>query len=251
MSYLKNISRQILKNSMLLALALLMIPGFLIGQDDKKNLYEVVRIKVKAGQEKAFEAAVKSHNQKFHGEGLYRANLAFNINGPYGNTYSWIMGPTNYAAMDTRPTEGAHDDDWKKVDAFIDEISAPTYWSLDRKHSSLVQNDASDKDLIWMFDIESGQTARWTELVGKVKEVYEKKRPNESFRVVWNEFSDTNKGHDAAILFGMTKWGFLDLERDFGKTYEEVHGPNTWSNFLTEFRATVKARVDWMRKDVK
>jgi len=251
MTYLNKLTRQILKTSMLVMLALLMIPGFLTAQADKQNLYEVVRIKVKAGQEKAFEAAVMTHNDAFHGEGLYRASLAFNINGPFGGTYSWIMGPTNYAAMDSRPSEGAHDDDWAKVNAFIEEVSPPTYWTFDRENSHLVENDASDKDLIWVYDIKSGQRHRWAELVGKVKEVYEKKRPNESFRVVWNEFSDTKQGHDAAILFGMEKWAYLDLDRDFGKTFEEVHGPNTWNNFLNDFRATVNGRVDFLRADVK
>jgi hypothetical protein len=73
-------------------------------EEDTPNLYEVVDIKVKKGQEKAFEAAVKSHNEKYHGEdGLYNASLAYNLNGPLGGTYSWIMGPTTYTAMDTRP----------------------------------------------------------------------------------------------------------------------------------------------------
>ena len=251
MNYAQIFSWRILKTSMLLALFFLMIPSLVMGQADEPSLYEVVRIKVKPGQEKAFEAAVKSHNEKFHGEGQFRAGLAYNINGPFGGTYSWIMGPTNYTAMDTRPAKGAHDDDWMKVDAFAEEISPPTYWSFDTKLSQTVQNEADDKDLIWVFDIKSGQNARWAELVGKVKEVYEKKRPNESFRVVWNEFSDTKLGHDAVILFGMSKWGWLDQNRDFGKIFDEVHGPNTWHNFLNDFSACVDGRIDFLREDIK
>lgn len=251
MTYFNKLNKQTLKFAMLFVFATSMIPNFLSAQTEGQSLYEVVRIKVKKGQEKAFEAAVKAHNDEFHGDGMHRARLAFNINGPYGNMYSWIMGPTNYAAMDSRPSGDSHDEDWSAVSEFIEEFQPPTYWSLDPKLSHSVDNDSADKDLIWVYDIKNGEYDRWAELVERVKEVYVKKLPTESFRVCWNEFSDTNKGHDVAVLFGLQTWGELDLDRDFGKLYEEVHGPKTWNNFLNDFRATVNARVDWLRMDVK
>lgn len=251
MTYSIKLTQHALNYLVLCAFAIFMIPSLATAQLEKQNLYEVVRIKVKKGQEKAFETAVKAHNDEFHGDGLHRATLAFNINGPYGDMYSWIMGPTNYAAMDSRPSAGSHDEDWSAVSEFIEEFEPPTYWSFDPKLSHSVDNDSADKDLIWVYDIKNGEYDRWAELVERVKEVYEKEIPTESFRVCWNEFSDTNKGHDAAILFGLQTWGELDEDRDFGKLYEEVHGPKTWNNFLNDFRATVNARVDWLRMDVK
>lgn len=251
MTYSTNLFRRLIHATLFTALALLMIPSLSFAQGEKQNLFEVVYIKVKPGQEKAFEAAVKAHNESYHSEDPYRAGLAFNINGPYGNMYSWHMGPTNFAAMDDRPGEGLHDTDWQEVNAFIEEVTPPSYWRFDADLSHRVANQAADKDLIWVYDIKPGQFHRWAELVAKVKEVYEKKRPNESLHVYWNQFSDTKKGHDAAILFGLEKWAELDLERDFGKIYEEVHGANTWNNFLNDFRATINGRVDWVRMDVK
>lgn len=251
MTYSNKLTQKIFKTTILLVFALFMIPGFLAAQTEDRKLFEVVHIKVKPGQEKAFEAAVKAHNAAYHAEGNYRAGLAYNINGPYGGTYSWIMGPTNYTAMDSRPGSGSHDDDWAKVREYIEEAQPPSYWKHATKLSHTIQNDPADKDLIWIYDIKTGQHRRWAELVAKVKEVYEKKRPNESFNVYWNEFVDTKKGHDAAVVFGLQKWAELDLDIEFGKSYEEVHGANTWSNFLTDFRATVNGRVDWLRMDVK
>lgn len=239
-----------MKLFMVLACAFLMLPGFLSAQEDKANLYEVVRLKVKKGQEKAFEAAVKAHNAEHHGEGMYRARLRYNINGPYAFTYSWVMGPTNYAAMDNRPDSDAHNADWEKVREFIEEAYAPEYWSFSSKLSHTIENDPADRDLIWVYDIKAGEFDRFAELVAKVKKVYQEKIPNESFIVCWNDFADTKKGHDAAILFGMKSWAEMDIDRDFGKLYEEVHGANTWGNFLNDFRATVNGRVDWLRQDV-
>jgi hypothetical protein len=210
----------------------------------------VVNITVKAGQEDAFEAAVKAHNEMYHGEGLYKARLAYELNGPDAGTYSWIMGPTNYTAMDSRPGKGAHDDDWAKVSAFVEEFGAPTYWSLDRELSSL-QSTTGQKRVIWMYDIKSGQGSRWAELVGKVKKVYTEKRPTETFIVVWNEFADTKAGRDAAVIFGFDKWAWLDRDANFGADYEAVHGAGSWHNFLNEFNDTIDGRVDWMRSFVE
>ena len=225
----------------------LLLPLLMWGQADPPSLFEVVHMKVKAGQEKAFEAVVKSHNAQFHGEGAHQASLHYNLNGPFGGMYTWVMGPTNYAGLDNRPAEGAHDADWSKVNEFVETFDSPTYWSVDTKLTKSIDESNNPKRLIWMYDIKKGQSSRWAELVGKVKEVYEKTRPDESFTVVWNEFSDTEKGYDAVILFSMDKWGKLDRQRDFSKEYEQVHGPNTWHNFLNDINDTVKGRIDWMR----
>jgi hypothetical protein len=231
---------------------LLCLPLMLFSQEEiQTNLFEVVNVHVKPGQQKAFEAAVKSHDMQFHPEGgVYRARLFYNLNGPNGGTYSWIMGPTNWTALDTRPGEGAHDTDWDKVTAFVESFESPTYWTYSDKLSQSIEGVSPQKRLIWMYDLKQGQGARWSELVGKVKEVYAAKRPTESFWVVWNEFADTKAGMDVAIIFAFDNWGWMDRNSNFGKDFEEVHGAGSWHNFLNEFSDTVDGRVDWLRSRV-
>jgi hypothetical protein len=132
----------------------LIIPFFVFGQSNTPNMYEVVNIKVKRGMEDKFEAAVKSHNEKFHTDSLYQAFLTYNISGPTGGTYTWIMGPTNWGAMDTRPDEGAHNDDWKNVDQYVESYSSPSYWSYSEKLSHWVEGSNNDKRLIWAYNLE-------------------------------------------------------------------------------------------------
>ena len=232
---------------------LLCLPLIAFGQEDNQpNLYQVVNIHVKTGQDDAFKAAVKAHNMKFHPEdGLYHARLFYNLNGPTGGTYSWIMGPTTWTAMDTRPGKGAHDDDWDtNVVTHVEKFDSPTYWSYSEKLSQDIENVSPAKRLIWMYDIRKGQGARWSELVGKVKKVYEEKRPTEPFWVVWNEFANTNAGMDAAIIFAFDNWAWMDRNSKFGEEYEAVHGPGSWHNFLNEFSDTVDGRVDWLRNRI-
>lgn len=236
-----------------LFLTLLCFPLFLFAQEEeekKANMYEVINIEVIRGHEDDFEAAVKAHNEQFHGEGDYSAFLTYNINGPNGGKYSWIMGPTNWTAMDNRPGEGTHDDDWKNVDQHVASYSSPSFWNLSDKLSHITREERYPKRLIWMYDIKRGEYARFSELMGKIKEVYMEKRPDESFWVVWNEFADGPKGWDAAIIFGMDNWGEMDENSAFGPLYEEIHGPGTWHTFLNAFNDTVDSRVDWIRSVV-
>ena len=229
----------------------MLLPLFCFSQTESApNLYEVMDIKVKRGQEEAFEDAVKSHNALYHkADGLYNARLFYNINGPTGGHYTWVMGPTSYTAMDTRPGEGGHDDDWKNVDAFVESYGVPGYWSLSPKLSNIAEA-ATPKRLIWMYDIKNGQGARWAELVGKIKQVYAEKRPTENFWVVWNDFADTNAGKDAVVIFPFEKWAWMDRQSKFYMDYEAVHGEGTWHHFLNEFNATINGRVDWLREIV-
>ena len=236
-----------------LLLILLCLPFLSIAQDDKKPaLYEVDNMEVKTGMEDAFEAAVKSHNEKFHPkEGDYHARLFYNINGPFGGQYSWIMGPTSFTALDDRPGKGAHDEDWKKVTAMVDNFHSPTYWSEDSKLSHIVPGTENEKRLIWVYDLKMGQSDKFKELIGKVKEVYDKKRPTESMGVYWNEFLDTKAGMDVAIVFPFAKWAWLDKEGTFKKQYEELNGAGSMEKFLTDFRTTINGRTDWLREQVK
>ena len=225
---------------------ILMAPALLWSQsDDQPTLWEVVNIKVKSGMEDQFEDAVKAHNEKFHGEGAHQAQLQMNINGPYAG-YQWIMGPTNWAAMDTRPDGDDHNNDWAKVTEMVESMEPPQYWNTDVENSQLLLDPANNKSIVWMYDLHPGKGSQWSELIGKVKEVYQAKRSDEDFFVGWNQFSNA-KGEDAVIIFTMDKWGELDQQRNFGDEYEEVHGKGTWHAFLNHINECVKQRVDWMR----
>ncbi len=231
---------------------ILLFPFLLYGQSSQElGLFEVVNLKIKMGQEKAFEAAVKSHNMEYHKDGTpYKAVLFYIVNGPNGGGYSWVMGPTNFAAMDTRPTEGAHDEDWAKVASYIESADSPKYWSRDFDLSFTGTNTSGNKSLVWIYDITTGKYKRWSELVSQVREVYEQKRPDESFLVFWNEFSDTKAGQDVAIVFPFEKWAWLDRDANFGKDFEAVHGENTWDNFLDEMRECFDGRTDFLRERI-
>jgi len=231
---------------------LLLLPSFIWAQTAKEpGLFEVVHLKVKKGKEKDFEAAVKKHNLEFHKKGTpHNAALFYLINGPDGGKYSWIMGPTNFTAMDSRPSDDAHDSDWAIVSQYVESASSPTYWSVAKELSSAGTNAGGKKSLVWLYDLKHEKSQRWKELVSQVTEVYKTKRPEESFFVYWNNFADTKAGRDAAVVFPFEKWAWLDRESNFSADFEEVHGKGTWTYFLDEFSECVNGRVDVLRERI-
>ena len=232
---------------------LLLAPFLMFGQTPSDpGLFEVVYLKIKLGQEKAFEAAVKKHNLAYHKTGtLHNASVHYIVNGTYGGHYSWVMGPTHFGAMDDRPMDEAHDKDWAKVNEYVESISPATYWQEDEKLTSPGPDERTSKSLVWIFDIKEGKADRWKELVSKVQEVYVAKRPDESMYVYWNRFENTKEGQDAAVVFTFNKWGWLDRDTKFNEAYEAVHGKDTWDYFLEEFNACVAGRFEFMRERVE
>ena len=225
----------------------LLIPLALWSQADVPSLFEVVNIHVKQGHEKDFETAVKSHNQQYHNGGAHNAATFYNISGKWGGTYSWTMGPTNWAAMDTRPDSDAHNADWDKVQMHIETIEPPTYWSGDVEHSHLPTADPQTKSTVWMFDFKPGKAASWVEQLKKIKAVYETKYRNETMFLGWNTHANTD-GHDAVLIFGHDKWADKDTPNAIGKDFESVHGAGSWNRFLNIVEDCVKGRNDWIRE---
>jgi hypothetical protein len=236
-----------------LVFVLLFLPLMAFSQEESKdNLFEVVNIYAKAGQKKALETAVKEHNEKYHSEdGDYHATLYYNINGPNGGSYAWIMGPSSWSAMDNRPTNDEHDADWAKIEELTRWIESPTYWKYSDRLSHDNGEASSSKRLIWMYNIKKMQGRRWAELVEKVKKVYEEKRPDQPFWVCWNEFANGSDGMDAAIIFPFENWSWMDRDGKFSEDFEAVHGENSWDYFIDEFVATVEERVDVIRERIE
>ena len=236
-----------------LLVILLFLPFTFFGQSQSEALlFEVVNLKVISGKEKAFEAAVKKHNQEYHKAGsIHNARLYYNINGPDGGTYSWIMGPTNFTAMDTRPRDEGHDDDWASLSQYVESTSSPTYWEEDKDLSVEGTQDNNGKSLLWIYDLKNGTSEQFVKLAGQVKEVYMKKRPTESIYFYWPSFSDSASGRDVGVIFPFRKWAWLDREATFRKEFEEVHGAGTFDKFLDEFDEITIGRTDFMRERIE
>lgn len=231
---------------------LLLLPCLVYGQSNTApELYEVIRIKVKLGQEKAFEAAVKKHNAEFHKKGTaHSAQLFYNITGTWGGYYSWVMGTTNFAAMDNRPIDGAHDKDWSSINQYIEEVKPPTYWSYVENISHKGSVRGSTKSLVWILDIKPSKASKVRQLIKQIKKVYAEKMPDNTYSVYWNKLRNTSAGEDIAIVFPFHKWAWLDKDDNIRELYNAVYGAGSFDSFLTDWRDCILAEVDILREKI-
>lgn len=232
---------------------LFLLPCLVYGQSTTiPELFEVVHIKVKLGQEKAFEAAVKKHNAEFHKKDTpHNAQLFYNITGSWGGYYSWIMGPTSFTAMDNRPINGAHDNNWSGINQYIEDVQAPTYWSYDEKISHAGNVSGSTKSLVWILDIKKGKGSKVRQLIKQIKKVYAEKMPDDTYSVYRNELRNTSAGEDIAIIFPFHKWAWLDKEDKIREHYNAVYGAGSFTLFISEWQDCILGEMDVLREKIK
>ncbi|REE82336.1 hypothetical protein BX611_1883 [Lutibacter oceani] len=222
----------------------LMVTTFTVNAQEEKESYgmaEITYMLPKIGMEKAFEDAVKAHNEKFHKEGVFKASLDLILTGKETGWYVWIMGPCTFSDLDNRPTEGAHANDWdKNVSPKVAKYGRNEFWRYNNKLS--YRGDTSDApkfENIWFVNVKRGQNYKFKEFIEKVKAAYEKKAAG-NFSIYYNQFTEGN-GRDVAIVWAFDTWSEMD-EDDGGikKHFEEIYGEGSWDNALKDWEASTE-----------
>lgn len=195
----------------------------------------------KRGSEEAFEAAVKAHDKKFHPDGKYKAGLRKVEYGKKAGWYVWVMGPTGYDAIDTRPAkDGGHDADWQKtVDPLIDQYGDVEIWETQPDLSSGIANFSKAKHYeAWAVDLKKGQYYRFKALIEKIKKVYDSMN-DRTFLVFRNPIHEAG-GADVALLWTFDTYASWGNDNSTRTEYEKMYGNGSWANLLSEWNDIVK-----------
>lgn len=230
----------------------LCVPGFLIAQEDESEGYIMLEdeyIMAKTGHEAQFEAAIKAHNEKYHSEAPYEAELYQVHTGNEAGWYIWEMGPTTYTQLDTRPQDEGHDSDWANTVApHVAKYGRTEYWRLNNA-LSYSNGTENDKYIIWYVDIARGENYRFRAMMDKVKKVHEKM--DDEISVWYSQFAQ-NDGRDACIVWGFDKWGEFDIEDwQISEEFDAEFGDGEWDNALEEWEEVVKSVIQevWLTVD--
>jgi hypothetical protein len=218
------------------------------------TMYQTELIKPKIGQEPAFEKAVMAHISKFHASDPYKARLE-RVDGGMGSDgwYVFIMGPTNYAAMDGQPNGNnqAHDDDWSKnISPLVEKYGETSFWKLQDDLSYTPASYAPAMLDIWSLKIKPGMRYKFEDLAKKISKVSTDKKYAMSFRVFYNDLFDQS-GYNASVVFGFNKWSDLDIDVAYKADYEAAYGPGSWDNFWDDWRSCVETVDESIRTFVK
>ena len=201
------------------------------------SILETMYIMPKRGMEDKFEAAVKTHDAKFHPEGKYAASLRKVEYGEKAGWYVWVFGPTSYSALDTRPTkEGGHDADWSAtIDPLVETYGETRLFELDENLSyGFDASKASKYREVWMVDLKPGTHYRFKALAEKLKKAYESMGTG-SF-IIHNNVIHTSTGPDLAIVWSFNTYDEWSKDMGAKKAYEKLYGEGSWQNMLKEWQ---------------
>ena len=227
-----------------LVFAIMFTTSVVTAQEEKETygMAEITYMLPKIGMEKAFETAVKQHNEKYHKEGPFKASLDYILTGKASGWYVWIMGPCTFTDLDNRPEDDTHRAHWdKNVSPTVAKYGRTEYWKYSSKLS--YRGDGSDSpkyENIWFIGLERGQKYKFKEFIEKVKKAHEKKGDG-NFSVYNNQFTD-GLGRDVAIVWEFNNWTEMD-DDDGGikKSFEEIYGEGSWVNALKDWESSTKS----------
>jgi hypothetical protein len=220
--------------------------------DKPSMLFETVYIQAKQGMSEKFEAAIKAHNTKFHPDGEHKAGLRKIEYGDKAGWYVWVMGPSTFKALDTRPTtENGHETDWTtNVDPLVEKYGKVQLWKFNSDLSVGVDKLKKDKYYeAWMVKVKPGQYYRFKSIAEKLKKAYESKG-NSSF-LVYNNVIHTTNSADLGILWSFNSYEEWAEDPGTKTAYEKLYGANSWQNMIDEWMDLIVSYDTEIRSIIK
>ncbi|TBN05597.1 hypothetical protein EYD45_04800 [Hyunsoonleella flava] len=209
-------------------------------QDDSQDytMFESIMLTPDYKDLKTLGDNMRSHNAKYHKDGAHRA-IVYNIStGPNAGSFIWMMGPTTYTHLDTRPSDDGHDEDWRdNVMPFIKKIETVEFWRMDDKLSNLemMDGDISKTPVIFVryHEIKNGEIPGALQFLDYVSKTIKAMDGDNPWGVYVNEFRQGDLGRHIATVGFMKNWAEMDEEsNNFKGTFEKVHGKEKWEFFL-------------------
>ena len=215
---------------------------------EKYDMVELTFILPKIGMEKAFESAIKEHNNLYHKEGAFKGHLDYILTGKQAGWYVWLMGPCTFTDLDKRPLNDAHDKHWAdKISPNVAKYGSTEYWKHNPKLSYQSGTESPKLEEIWFIDLKRGDYYRFKSFVAKIKEAFEKKGEGH-MNIYDNQFGE-NDGRDVAVVWGMNTWAEMDKDNGgIKKEYEEINGEGSWENAMDEWEEITESITRQMWK---
>jgi len=209
-------------------------------------VFESIYLEPKMENLKELGEKMKSHNVNYHATAPYTASVWQVITGQNSGKLLWIMGPFTFADLDSRPSDGGHDEDWMgNVLPLTHGMSDGYYWKLRPDYVySPSETYQGPVMRVRVLDIRRGKSEEFGNAMDKIMEVYNEKKPNHSMAIYDNFASDQNR--DVAIVWQYENFAYFDQDLAFAKLYEEVHGDNSWNHFMEAWREIVESASDEM-----
>ena len=186
---------------------------------------------------KALGEALSKHNKKYHNEGPYSAAVYNVVTGPNMGKMVWQMGPLNYSHLDSRPSAGGHDEDWRdNVMPNVKKLSNGEYWKQrdDVSNVQMLADGIQDYKILHIryWEVADGQGYQIKHLMGMIGATIKGMDGENPWGVYVNEFRQGSLGRHMASVGFSKNWAEYDDDNNFRETFEKVHGEKSWDNFV-------------------
>ena len=206
--------------------------------------YESIYLKPDTKSLATLAKNMKAHNDKYHSENPYHANVWQVINGPKAGWLVWIMGPSTFREMDARPAEGGHDDDWQNnVMPYVVDMGNIEYWRRFEEVSIL--GDPQPNLKVRFYQVNNDMGFLVDEIWEKMSKVRSEMPEGRSWALYNNMFQQGNMGRHFAGVTPFKNMAELDngmnldpsASGTFRKTFERIYGPEAWQPFQNAMRS--------------
>lgn len=224
-----------------IALAVLMSLSYVQAQN---VVFETIYLKPKTENLGELREVLLDHNRKFHAEAPYTADSWRVITGKNSGNVLWVMGPFTFSDLDGRPGEGGHDEDWMgKVLPHTYGMKDGNYWTALTDYGYSPTEDYQGKLMrARLIDVKHGKWDEFLHLMMSINKVYAENSFGHSFALFSNWSNDGDS--DYAIVWQYDNYAYFDEDLEFWKKYEEVHGDNSWHQFVDAIGEVVESARD-------
>jgi len=214
----------------------LLSPLMAIAQPQDYLIFEINTIKVSPDKAAQVEAAMGAHNKKYHASGPSGVRVYTVESGPNAGDYKWVMGPSPWSALDTRPDDALHNMDWDtKVGSNLMSGGGVEYIRFDPKLSRFPMDINVSKLFVRYIDVARGKMDTVKALLDKIHKVYMDKIPSETYGVYFNEVPSTSDGRDITIVSFFDKYAWMAVDDGFNAKFEEIYGKGSGPAFWEEW----------------
>jgi hypothetical protein len=192
---------------------------------------------------------MRKHNQTYHKDGPSTATVYNIASGPNSGSIIWQMGPMMFKHNDTRPGEGAHDDDWRdNIMPYIKTMHSVEYWTQDDKLSNTSMMTGPDVKypilFVRFFEVDENHGYSLNSIFKQVSETVKSLPGENPWGLYYNEFLQGDLGRHVATVGFMKNWTEMDEDIKFKEAFEKLHGNNSWQTFLDTRDGTFTNRWD-------
>lgn len=220
-------------------------------QDDSSSnqIWESLMLTPDNTKLKVLGENMRKHNQTYHKDGPHKATVYNITSGPNSGKIIWEMGPLKYSDLDTRPSVGGHDADWRdKVMPYIKKMNTVEYWKEDteRSNTSMLDGDNSKYPILFVryFEVNPGHGYTINRLFSQVKKTLESIDGVYPWGVYHNEFQQGDLGRHIATVSFNKNWAEFGEDIKFVEAFEKIYGKNSWNTFIDMRNDTFSNRWD-------